>query len=232
MKQNASLKHFRINAKEIALCENLCMWETDQSLKSSFLIKEIQWSCYQWQYTNYLAIHWGLALRSPSDTKTHRCSSPLSLFCIEPTQSSCRFKIISQVDCLGLMPKILATWLRSGGLWFKASQGKKFLKLPPPPLPTYHLHNIQSKVDWWYGPRGKTPLLQAQSPEFKPQSHQNQPINHLSLSCNTWYNENAMQILDTECLLGSNGQGKVCTGSGQFFWIWLNLQMGKLQIYG
>jgi hypothetical protein len=39
-------------------------------------------------------------------------------------------------------------------------------------FPRSHLQNNQSKMGWRCGSIGRTPVLQVQSPEFTPQSHQ------------------------------------------------------------
>jgi hypothetical protein len=46
---------------------------------------------------------------------------------------------------------------------FEVSPGKQFERLP--------LQNNQSKMDWWCGSKGRAPVLQAGSPQFKIQSH-------------------------------------------------------------
>jgi hypothetical protein len=48
--------------------------------------------------------------------------------------------------------------------------GQIVLETAPPPHT--HLQNNQSKLDWRHGSSGRVPSLQAQSTEFKPQSHQ------------------------------------------------------------
>jgi hypothetical protein len=64
-----------------------------------------------------------------------------------------------------LTPVILTTWEaeigRIAGL--RASLHKSFTRS--------HLKNNQSKIDWLHGSSGRIPVLQAQSLEFKPQSH-------------------------------------------------------------
>jgi hypothetical protein len=39
---------------------------------------------------------------------------------------------------------------------------------------THIFKNNQDKIDWSCGSRGRVPVLQAWSPEFRPQSHQKQ----------------------------------------------------------
>jgi hypothetical protein len=70
------------------------------------------------------------------------------------------------------MPIILSAWeAEIRRFRVETSPGKYFLRP--------YLQNNQSKMGWKYGSNSRAPVLQEQSPKFKPQSHTKKKTNIL-----------------------------------------------------